>query len=84
MCPIKCGEHFSKDRRWASFWVTELASPPPALSLQPASGKDKRLPEPSSAQSPSSVTAGPSPKTKGQKTGDTPVSIVLVESVWFF
>ncbi|XP_077621581.1 E3 ubiquitin-protein ligase TTC3 isoform X3 [Crocuta crocuta] len=41
---------------------------------KPASGKDKRLPEPSSAQSPSSVTAGPSPKTKGQKTEDTPAS----------
>uniref|UniRef100_A0A673SPN8 RING-type domain-containing protein n=1 Tax=Suricata suricatta TaxID=37032 RepID=A0A673SPN8_SURSU len=46
---------------------------------KPASGKDKRWSEPSSAaavtrasQGPSAVTVGPSPKTKGQKTEDIP------------
>ncbi|XP_077735305.1 E3 ubiquitin-protein ligase TTC3 isoform X3 [Canis aureus] len=45
------------------------------------SAKDKRLSEPSStasvnraSQGPPSVTAGPSPKTKGQKTEDAPAS----------
>ncbi|XP_060496834.1 E3 ubiquitin-protein ligase TTC3 isoform X3 [Panthera onca] len=46
---------------------------------KPTSGKDKRLSEPSSAatvttasQGPSSLTAGPLPKTKGQKAEDIP------------
>ncbi|XP_044775364.1 E3 ubiquitin-protein ligase TTC3 isoform X5 [Neomonachus schauinslandi] len=46
------------------------------------SGKDKKLSEPSSAasvtrasQGPPSIIAGPSPKTKGQKTEDIPVRI---------
>jgi len=45
------------------------------------SGKDKKLSEPSSAasvtrasQGPPSIIAGPSPKTKGQKTEDIPAS----------
>uniref|UniRef100_A0A452SXC9 E3 ubiquitin-protein ligase TTC3 n=1 Tax=Ursus maritimus TaxID=29073 RepID=A0A452SXC9_URSMA len=45
------------------------------------SAKDKKLPEPSSAasvtrvsQGPPSMITGPSPKTKGQKTEDTPAS----------
>ena len=61
--------------------------------LQPNPGKDRRPSEPSSAasvtratQGPPSVVVGSSPKSKGQRTDDVPVSVacVTVESVLFF